>query len=80
MKNNFSLTEVLEEASTLSNLESKIIYVDVNTINKLKSVCVDFPDYNISHTKLANAILKQWLEENRDNLMDNLMSKIRGRY
>lgn len=80
MKNNNSLNQVLEEASTLSNLESKIIYIDVNIINKLKSVCIDFPDYNISHTKLANSILSYWLEENKEDLLDNLMSKVRGRY
>lgn len=80
MKNNISLTQVLEEASSLSNLESKIIYIDVNIINKLKSVCVDFPDYNISHTKLANAILNQWINDNRDRLIDNLMSKLIVRY
>lgn len=80
MKNNINLNQVLEEASTLSNIESKIIYIDVNIINKLKSVCIDFPDYKISHTKWANAILNKWIDDNRDLLMDNLIGKLKGRY
>ena len=63
---------LLESKSTILD-SPKTIQIDSNTLFKLKNIVTDFPEYGLSSTKVLNAIIFKWLEDNRDELLQHHM-------
>jgi len=79
-KSVFSLEEVFQASKSIAIHSTKTVTIDTNTLQKIKNILTDYPEYDMSMAKLLNAIITKWLEEHREELMQHHMSKSINRY
>ena len=75
-----SLKSTLLESKSMILDSPKTVQIDSNILFKLKNIVTDFPEYGLSSTKVLNAIIFKWLEDNRDELLQHHMLNASRRY
>jgi len=75
-----SLKSTLLESKSMILDSPKTVQIDSNILFKLKNIVTDFPEYGLSSTKILNAIIFKWLEDNRDELLQHHMLNASRRY
>lgn len=80
IKSVFSLEDVFQTSKSLVLQTPKTVMFDSNTILKIKNIITDYPEHELSMAKLLNAIVAKWLEEHREELMQNHISNSLNRY
>jgi hypothetical protein len=75
-----SLEMTLAAAKSLTIVNPKTVQFDNTLLTKIKSVATDFPELNLSPTKLLNAIVIEWFHAHRDELINNHIKNVSDRY
>nr|WP_199158674.1 hypothetical protein [Pedobacter sp. ASV2] len=79
-KSVYSLKSTLLESKSMIRDSPKTVQIDSNILFKLRNIVTDFPEYGLSSTKVLNAIIIKWLEDNRDELLQHHMLNASRRY
>jgi hypothetical protein len=75
-----SLEDTLQASKSVLIQTKKTVVFDNITVLKIRNIITDYPEYELSMTKLLNAIVAKWLEEHREELMQHHISKSLNRY
>lgn len=79
-KKSLSLETTLSLAKVVKIGNPKNILIDNDTLLKFKNIVTDYQELSLSPTKLINAIVLNWLEEHREELLLNHITKASSRY
>jgi Fe-S-cluster formation regulator IscX/YfhJ len=76
----FSLEDTLQASKSIVIQTPKTVVFDNASVLKIRNIITDYPEYELSMTKLLNAIVAKWLDEHREELMQHHISNSLNRY
>jgi len=79
-KSVFSIEDAFQASKSITVQNPKHVVLDNRILLKIKNIITDFPEYELSNSKLVNAIVSKWLEEHREELMQQHISNSINRY